>query len=251
VARSPSLMRARTVTSSAPSTPTTSTDPAPLWTSSTATPSASTVRTSVRSSWASRLTTLTVPKPSAGTATTQPSTSQAVRSPGRRSRRVPQRSNRSPRVTNQSRARRNMATSALQPPQHGEHPAVVVLGGGQVQLHEDVADVLLDGALAHHQLAGDGGVGAALGHEAEHLALAGRQPVERVAPAGAGQQLGDDLGVERRAAGADPAHGLQELGHVGDAVLQEVAEAGGVVGQQLAGVGLLDVLGEDEDADAG
>ena len=39
-----------------------------------------------------------------------------------------------------------------------------------------------------------------------------------------GQQLGDDLGIERRAAGADPPHGGEELGDVGDAVLEEVPD---------------------------
>ena len=112
-----------------------------------------------------------------------------------------------------------------QPAQHGEHPAVVAVGGRQVELGEDVGDVLLDGAVADDQRGGDGGVGAALGHEPQHLALAGRQPAERVAAAAAGEQLGDDLGVEGGAALAHPAHGVEELGDVGDPVLQQVADA--------------------------
>ena len=83
----------------------------------------------------------------------------------------------------------------------------------------------------------------------EHLALAGRERGERVAPAAAGEELGDDLGVEGGAALAHPAHGGEELGDVGDAVLEEVAEAAGIDGEQLGGVALLDVLRQHEDAD--
>ena len=53
---------------------------------------------------------------------------------------------------------------------------------------------------------GDRRVGAALGHQREHLALARRELVQRaVAGAAARGQLGDDLAVERGAAVGDPA----------------------------------------------
>ena len=39
----------------------------------------------------------------------------------------------------------------------------------QVELGEDRGDVLLDGAFADDQRVGHGGVGAALGHQAEYL----------------------------------------------------------------------------------
>ena len=131
------------------------------------------------------------------------------------------------------------------------------VGRRQVELGEDVADVLLDGALVHDEGLGDGGVGEAFGHVAEHLALARRERGERVAPAGAGEQLGHDLGIEGGAALPHPAHGGEELADVGDAVLEQVAEPAGVAvvpalaGEQLGGVALLDVLGQDEDADGG
>ena len=44
---------------------------------------------------------------------------------------------------------------------------------------------------------------------------------------------------------------LDELADVGDAVLQQVADAAGVAGEQLGGVALLDVLRQHEDADVG
>ena len=60
---------------------------------------------------------------------------------------------------------------------------------------------------------------------AEHLALARAQVVERVAAAGAREELADDLGVDRRAAGGDPVDRLEELARLGDAVLEQVADA--------------------------
>ena len=49
---------------------------------------------------------------------------------------------------------------------------VVVVGGGEVELAEDVRDVLLDGAERDDERPRDRGVRAPLGHELEHLGLA-------------------------------------------------------------------------------
>jgi hypothetical protein len=58
------------------------------------------------------------------------------------------------------------------------------------------------------------GVGAALGHQRQHLELA-REDVER--PAGISGQLGcADLGVRRRPAGPDAPHGGDEVDDVHD-----------------------------------
>ncbi len=61
------------------------------------------------------------------------------------------------------------------------------------------------------------------------------------------EQLRHHLRVERGAAAGDPAHRLDELDDVQDAVLEQVAHAAAAVGEQLLGVGLLDVLGDHED----
>ena len=142
-------------------------------------------------------------------------------------------------------ARTVRRVSRRSPGEHGEHAAVVVLGGRQPELDEDVRDVLLDRALGDDQRLGDRGVRAALGHQPEHLALARGELVERAVVARA-EQLGDGLGVERRAALGDAADGVDELAHVGDAVLEQVADAAAPVGEQLGGVGPLDVLREHE-----
>ena len=60
------------------------------------------------------------------------------------------------------------------------------------------------------------------------------------------EQLGDDLGVERGAAAGDPLDRLQEVGDVHDPVLEQVADPAAAVGEQLLGVGRLDVLGDDQ-----
>ena len=66
------------------------------------------------------------------------------------------------------------------------------------------------------------------------------------APA-ADHELGDHLGIERRAAASDPAQGVHELADVADAVLQQVADAAGAVREELGRVLALDVLAEHQD----
>ena len=85
----------------------------------------------------------------------------------------------------------------------------------------------------------------------EHLELARGQLGERAAVVAAAEQLGDDLRVHRRAAARHALERLGELAHVGDAVLEQVADAALLAGQQVAGVALLDVLGEDQHRRAG
>ncbi len=124
---------------------------------------------------------------------------------------------------------------------------MVALRGRQPELLEDARDVLLDRADGEHELLGDAGVRAALGHQPEHLELARRQPLERAACASPREELRDDLGIERRAAVRDAPDGVDEVGDVHHAVLQQVADAAVAVGEQLGRVGLLDVLRDDED----
>ena len=122
------------------------------------------------------------------------------------------------------------------------------VGGGQVQLGEDARDVLLHRAVADPQRVDDRVVAPPLGHHAQHLELAGGEPVDGIV-AVADQQLGHDLGVERGAAGGHPAQRVQEVGHLGDPVLEQVADAAGLDRQQFGGVALLDVLGQHQDGD--
>src|SRR5919198_5197709 len=65
-------------------------------------------------------------------------------------------------------------------------------------------------------------------------------------------QIGDDedLLVDRRAAGLDPPHSLGEVVDVGDALLEQVADALGAVAEQPHGSLGVGVGGEDEHAGA-
>ena len=94
---------------------------------------------------------------------------------------------------------------------------------------------------------GDPDVRAALGHRRQHLALAWRQRGERVVGRLPDHELGDHLRVEGRTAAGDAPQRIHELADVADAVLEQVADAAGPIGQQLRRVLPLDVLAEDED----
>ena len=85
----------------------------------------------------------------------------------------------------------------------------------------------------------------------EDLALPLGQAQQRTVAAPAGEQRLDHLGVEHRPAAGDLVQRADQLVEVGDPLLEQVAHAGDAVGQQLEGVVLLDVLREDDDADAG
>ena len=103
----------------------------------------------------------------------------------------------------------------------------------EIELLEDVGDVLLDGVLADVQALGDPVVGEAFDDQREHVAFARRERGERVADALAAEHARDDLRIERGAAGRDAADRGQELVEVGDAVLEQVADALRVVAEQL------------------
>src|SRR5271170_514154 len=141
------------------------------------------------------------------------------------------------------------SSSGAEVAQHGQYATMVAVAGRQPEFGEDVVDVLLDGAAADHERAGDAGVGPAFGHEGQNLALARGQLAERVAAAG--QQLRHHLGVERAAAVGHSGQRVEELGHVGHPVLQQVADAVRAAGDQLGGVPLLHPLGQHEHADLG
>ena len=97
---------------------------------------------------------------------------------------------------------------------------------------------------------GDALVRAAFRHELEHLALARGQLVERILAPAAADQLRDERGIEGGAAVRNAPHRADELVDIGDAVLQQVADALGALREQLHRVRRLDVLRQHEHADA-
>ena len=81
----------------------------------------------------------------------------------------------------------------------------------------------------------------------QDLAFAGGEALRRRVAGVAGEQLADDLGVQGGAAGGDAVDGGEELVQVGDAVLEQLADAAAAVGEEVGGVGAFDVLRHDED----
>jgi len=85
-------------------------------------------------------------------------------------------------------------------------------------------------------------VRTALGHQAEHLGLPGRELFQRAVRLLAGEELPHDLRVERGAAAGDSAHGADEVVDLHDPVLEQVADAALASRKKLRRISLLDVL---------
>src|SRR6266480_7859194 len=66
-------------------------------------------------------------------------------------------------------ARRQRPLAGVQIRQHGEDSPVVIFFCEEVEFGEDVANVLLDGALGDPQTVRDADVRAPLGHQREHV----------------------------------------------------------------------------------
>ena len=134
--------------------------------------------------------------------------------------------------------------------QHRQHAPVVVVAGRQVELGEDVRDVLLDRARRHHEALGDRRVRAPLGHQLEHLALARGQARERVRrrPSRGASSCVTTWRSSTVPPAATRAQRVEERPHVADPLLQQVADPGRVLADQLARVGRLHVLREHEHA---
>ena len=127
----------------------------------------------------------------------------------------------------------------------------MVLGGRrQAELPEDARDVLLDCARRDEEPLADRLVRAPLGHQLEHLGLAGSQRGDGVVPAAAPDELAHHRGVEGRASLGHALHGRTELLDVRDAVLEQVADAFRAVCEELHRVRRLRVLRQHEDADS-
>jgi EmrB/QacA subfamily drug resistance transporter len=133
----------------------------------------------------------------------------------------------------------------------GKNPPVVGVGLDEPELAEDVLDVLLDRALGDVERPGDGVVGAPFGHEGEDLALAGREGGEPLVAPAAGEKLAYHFGIEHGPARGDLANCRDEVADIGDAILEQIADARGPRLEQLGAVALLDVLREHEHAKVG
>jgi hypothetical protein len=128
---------------------------------------------------------------------------------------------------------------------HREHAAVVVLGVLEPERLEDRLDVAFDRPRAEVELLGDRPVRAAFGDQRQHAELALAEVVEHRAAASR-NEAADDARIECRSPGGDAFDGVDELGDVADAVLEQVAHAGRVAADELEQVRRLEVLRQDE-----
>ena len=119
--------------------------------------------------------------------------------------------------------------------------------GQQTELGEDPLGMLLHGALGDHHDLGDTGVGAALGHKRQHLALTGRERGERVVAPSALENLGDDVGIQDELTARHPLDRAEEGVDVADPVLEEVAEGASAIGEEIRQVACDDVLAQQQD----
>jgi len=129
---------------------------------------------------------------------------------------------------------------------HREHPPVVVVGLGQAELRQDVVDVLLNGALRDPEAPPDAGIGAPLGHQREHVALATGELVERILDIAGHHEFLNQSRVDHRPATAHSSDGIEELIDVGNATLEQVAGAA-PAREQRHRVLHLDVCREDQE----
>src|SRR5262245_2976488 len=141
--------------------------------------------------------------------------------------------------------------SAAQIREHGEDAPAAVQRLGQPELHEDAADVALHRLGAEDADLRDPPVGMPLRHEAEDLALARGQLVERPRLAGPVEQPVDDRGVEYALAVRDPPERVAQDTRVTDAFLQQVARPGWEAGEEARRVAGVEIARQEQDGGAG
>jgi hypothetical protein len=135
---------------------------------------------------------------------------------------------------------------AVEKGEHGQAAPVVVGGLRDAQLHENAAHVLLDRALRDPQLVGDAGIRPALGHESQHFSFPRREVLQGVVDTAGGEQFLDESRIDDRGALEDPVERGEEVLHVADPVLEQVAGAPSAR-EQLRGLLHLDVRGQHQD----
>ena len=134
---------------------------------------------------------------------------------------------------------------------HGLDPLVHRRLPAEPELQEDRVDHLLNRPFRQNERFGDRRVVLALGHLAQHVALARRQLSERrfVVAGGLRHQGFDHLRIDHRTALRDSQNRAGELVEILDSLLEEVRTASAPTLQQRQDVLRVRVLAEDDDAD--
>ena len=143
-------------------------------------------------------------------------------------------------------------TAQAEVAQHSEDsPVAARIVLTQPELGEDVRHVTLHRRIGDDECLGDAPVRLPLCHQAENVTFTGSQLAEWVAAAPTSDESADNLGVDHRSAMRDSPNSVDEVSDPGHAALQQVADALGSIGQQVGDVSILEIVGEDEHADAG
>jgi hypothetical protein len=121
----------------------------------------------------------------------------------------------------------------------------------QPELGEDARHVPLDGGDGDDQRVGDPPVGSAFGHEREYLTVSGSESVDGTPSATPADQPGNHLRVQHGPARGHAPDRVDETWDIADAMLEEVADALGTVGQKPARVMILQELRQHEHGDVG
>ena len=118
------------------------------------------------------------------------------------------------------------AVEAVEVGEYGGDAAVGVVGLDDVELGEDVPDVCLDGAFAHHETTSDPRVGKSFRHESQHgtfpFSEVGQQtPYRLVWPI---DQISGKYWLDNDFTCSDTYQRVGEYGHPGDLVLEPVPD---------------------------
>src|SRR3954454_1585885 len=147
------------------------------------------------------------------------------------------------RLARWARRRGRQALRVREEHERGLHPAAHVARAGEVELHEDGVDVLLDGALREDERLGDRLVALALRDLGERLELARRERGERrvrYALAAADEKL-DDLRIDVGPSAVDRPYRVDELSAMVHPLLEQVGAPGRAGLEQLEDVARLGV----------
>src|SRR5262245_1241461 len=125
-----------------------------------------------------------------------------------------------PRIIDSVLTRSTGSVRRAQQREHGKDTAVRVGRCREAELHEDLSDVGLNGALVDRQTVADRAVGPAFGHETEYFRLTARQLAQPTASAPATDDPRDDRRIDHRLAIDDAAECIDERGDVHDSILQ-------------------------------
>lgn len=101
---------------------------------------------------------------------------------------------------------------------------MIVVVGWQPELLKDRSNVRLDRFRAQVKSLADRLIRPSTSHGREDVAFPWGEGVEGRLPAAAVDQSPDDLGIQDRLAVRNPGDGVDELGWIGDPILEEIAD---------------------------